>query len=147
MSSGTTDTCIAVRQLASSPPSVCWHYVSPRDTPVDYTSSLMNGLFEDFVGSANFDHKNKPRIQQIQYSRLVNPYPTLALCAVMVGWSRGDRSLLRLASESYQRALEFVRARTGDVHLKSSALTLVIAVADLCNYEVCHDMLSTFYVY
>jgi hypothetical protein len=98
----------------------------------------MNSLFEDFLGRANFDNKDKPRIQQMKYSRLVNPHPTLALCAVMVGWSRGDKSLIRLASESYHHALQFVRRHTADAYLKSSALTLVIAVADLCSYEVCH---------
>jgi len=99
----------------------------------------MNGLFEDFLVRANFDSKDQPR-RAMQCSRLVNPHPTLALCAISVGWSRGDNSLIRLASESYHHALQFVRQHTADAHLKSSALALVIATNDLCKYEVCYHV-------
>jgi len=136
----TPNTC--TRQAVSVTPTTIGHSVRPQDMPVDYTASLMNGLFEDFLARANFDHKDKPRVQAMNYSRLVNPHPTLALCAVMVGWSRGDNSLIRLASESYHHALRFVRLYTADAHLKSAALALVIAVMDLCNYEVCRAILS-----
>jgi len=130
------DTCIATQQAVPAGPFIVRHYRRPRDLPIDYTASLINGLFEDFLVRANFDSKDQPRIEAMAFSRLVNPHPTLALCAIMVGWSRGDQSLIRLASESYHHALQFVRQHTADVHLKSSALALVIATGDLCKYEV-----------
>lgn len=109
----------------------------PQDLPLDYTSLLTTGLLEDFLDFEGFRTDDIwPWYKAQRFSNSVNPYSTIACCALFIGGLRSDHSLMRVATESYHHAIRFVRFHSSDARFKNAALALVIATIDLGNYEV-----------